>query len=47
MRAYILFVMISKYEVNQIKQIVHSIDPNAFMILTEGSTVIGNFEKRL
>lgn len=47
MRSYILFVMISKYEVNQIKQIVHSIDPNAFMILTEGSTVIGNFEKRL
>ncbi len=47
MRSYILFVMISKYEVSQIKQIVHSIDPNAFMILTEGSTVIGNFEKRL
>ena len=47
MRSYILFVMISKYEVNQIKQIVHSIDPNAFVILTEGSTVIGNFEKRL
>lgn len=47
MRSFILFVMISKYEVNQIKQIVHSIDPNAFMILTEGSAVIGNFEKRL
>ncbi|MCI9380903.1 MAG: YitT family protein [Dorea sp.] len=47
MRSYILFVMISKYEVGQIKQIVHGIDPNAFMILTEGSTVIGNFEKRL
>ncbi len=47
MRSYILFVMISKYEVGQIKQIVHGIDPNAFMILTEGSAVIGNFEKRL
>ena len=45
MRSYILFVMISKYEVGQIKQIVHGIDPNAFMILTEGSAVIGNFEK--
>lgn len=47
MRSYILFVMISKYDVGQIKQIVHGIDPNAFMILTEGSAVIGNFEKRL
>lgn len=45
--AYILLVMISKYEVTQIKQIVHSIDPNAFMIFTEGCSVDGNFEKRL
>ena len=45
--SYILFVMISKYEVNQIKKIVHSIDPNAFMILTDGCSVDGNFEKRL
>ena len=33
--SYILFVLISKYEVGQIKQIVHSIDPHAFMIFTE------------
>lgn len=45
--SYILFVMISKYEVGQIKQIVHSIDPHAFMIFTEGCSVEGNFEKRL
>lgn len=45
--SYILFVMISKYEVAQIKEIVHSIDPNAFMIFTEGCSVDGNFEKRL
>lgn len=45
--SYILFVMISKYEVNQIRRIVHSIDPNAFMIFTEGCSVEGNFEKRL
>lgn len=45
--SYILFVMISKYEVTQIKKIVHSIDPNAFMIFTEGCSVDGNFEKRL
>lgn len=45
--SYILFVLISKYEVAQIKEIVHSIDPNAFMIFTEGCSVDGNFEKRL
>lgn len=45
--SYILFVMISKYEVAQIKSIVHSIDPHAFMIFTEGCSVDGNFEKRL
>lgn len=45
--SYILFVMVSKYEVPQIKHIVHSIDPHAFMILTEGCSVDGNFEKRL
>lgn len=45
--SYILFVMISKYEVAQIKKIVHSIDPHAFMIFTEGCLVDGNFEKRL
>lgn len=45
--SYILFVMISKYEVGQIKKIVHSIDPHAFMIFTEGCSVDGNFEKRL
>lgn len=45
--SYILFVMISKYEVGQIKRIVHGIDPDAFMIFTEGCAVEGNFEKRL
>ena len=45
--SFILFVVISKYEVNQLKRIVRSIDPNAFMIFTEGCSVSGNFEKRL
>lgn len=45
--SYILFVVISKYEVSQLKRIVRSIDPNAFMIFTEGCSVAGNFEKRL
>lgn len=45
--SYILLCVVSKYEVNQIKRIVKTIDPNAFMILTEGCSVAGNFEKRL
>lgn len=45
--SYILLVLISKYEIAQIKEIVHSIDPHAFMIFTEGCAVDGNFEKRL
>jgi uncharacterized membrane-anchored protein YitT (DUF2179 family) len=39
--------MISKYEVAQLKKIVRNLDPNAFMIFTEGCSVEGNFEKRL
>ncbi len=44
---HIFYIMLSKYEVEQLKTIVHEIDPNAFVILNEGSRVIGNFEKRL
>ena len=39
--------MISKYEVEQLKEITHRVDPQAFIILNEGSMVVGNFEKRL
>lgn len=46
-KSYILLILISQYEVNQIRQIVHNIDPDAFMIFTEGCSVDGNFEKRL
>ena len=45
--SHILYIMISKYEVEQLKEIVHRIDPHAFIILNEGSMVLGNFEKRL
>lgn len=45
--SYILFVVISKYEVSRIKRIVKTIDPGAFIIFNEGCSVSGNFEKRL
>lgn len=44
---YILFVAVSKYEVNQIKRIALNIDPKAFIVINEGSAISGNFEKRL
>lgn len=43
----IFVTMISKYEVNQMKRMVLSLDPNAFIIMKEGSQVTGNYEKRL
>ena len=45
--SHILYIMVSKYELEQLKAIVHRVDPNAFIVLNEGSMVVGNFEKRL
>lgn len=43
----ILYIVVSKYEVPEIKEIVHGIDPHAFMIFEDGCSIEGNFEKRL
>jgi len=43
----ILLIVASKYEANFIRKIVNKVDPNAFIIINEGVSVIGNFEKRL
>ena len=43
----ILLIVISKYEMAQLKEIVHKVDPNAFVIFTEGCSVDGNFERRI
>ncbi len=45
--SHILYIMISKYEMEQLKEIIHRVDPHAFIIFNEGSSVVGNFEKRL
>ena len=44
---HVFYVMISKYELEQLKEIVHRVDPNAFIVMNEGTAVVGNFEKRL
>lgn len=43
----ILVIVASKYEANIIRKIVSTADPNVFIIINEGVSVIGNFEKRL
>lgn len=43
---HVLVTMISKYEIDRLMNIVKSIDPQAFVVMNEGSRIYGNFEKR-
>ena len=43
----ILYIVVSKYELPQLKRIVNRIDPQAFIAVKNGIDVLGNFEKRL
>ncbi len=43
----ILVSCISKYEVNDLMELVQNIDPQAFVIVDENVIVNGNFEKRI
>ena len=43
----ILVSCISKYEINDMMDIIQSIDPQAFVIVDENVIVNGNFEKRI
>ena len=45
--ALILVCAINKYEENQLKKIIYTLDENAFVIFSEGMSISGNFEKRL
>lgn len=46
-RSHILYIMLSKYEVNRLKTIIHKYDPNAFIVVNEGVSVDGNYLKKL
>ena len=43
----VLVVMISKYERERLLEMVHRVDPNAFVMINEGTSVYGNFQKKL
>lgn len=46
-QSHILYIMLSKYEVNRLKAIIHQYDPNAFIVVNEGVSVDGNYLKKL
>ncbi|MDD6095923.1 MAG: YitT family protein [Firmicutes bacterium] len=43
---HVLVTIISKYEIDTLMNLVRAIDPQAFVVMNEGSRVYGNFEKR-
>lgn len=45
--SHVLYILLSKYEVVHLKNIVHKHDPNAFIVTNEGVTVDGNYLKKL
>lgn len=46
-KSNILFILISKYEVAQLRAIVLKHDPQAFIVMSEGVTVVGHYIKKL
>lgn len=45
--SHVLYILLSKYEVHRLKAVIHKYDPNAFIVVNEGVSVIGNFRKKL
>ena len=43
---HVLVTVISKYEEPHLKEVIAKHDPDAFMIISDNSRVIGNFQKR-
>lgn len=43
----VLYIVVSKYELVQLRKIVTRIDPKAFISVKNGVDITGNFEKRL
>ena len=43
---YVLMTMVTKYELPRLIKIVKEVDPNAFVMVNEGTKIYGNFEKR-
>ena len=46
-KSNMLYILISKYELPRLKEIVNKYDPQAFIVLNEGVTVVGHYLKKL
>ena len=46
-QSHVLYIMLSKYEVHRLRTIIHKYDPDAFIVLNEGVSVVGNYLKKL
>ncbi len=44
---HVLFVCLSKFEIEELRHVVRSFDPHAFLVIQEGVQVDGNFMRRL
>ncbi len=44
---HVLYILASKYELSQLKNIVYKHDPHAFVVIDEGVSVVGNYKTRL
>lgn len=44
---HVLCVCLSKYEIEELLHMVHSIDPTAFITVQEGVRILGNFQRKL
>ncbi len=43
----IMCVYLSKYEIEDLVRIVHTMDPTAFLTVQEGPRIYGNFTKKI
>ena len=43
----IILTLVSKYEIEHLKGIVHNIDPHAFLMMSEGENIVGNFKRHI
>ena len=44
---HVLTVCLSKYEIEELRHTVHTIDPNAFLVVQEGVQIDGNFARKV
>lgn len=44
---HVIMTVVSKFETMHLKHLVTDIDPHAFMMLSEGERIVGNFKKHL